>query len=91
MYYVYVLKSEKRKKLYIGYTSDLKKRVAGHNRGKSLATKPFIPYKLIYYEALLDRNDAKNREEYLKSGWGLKSLKNILKKYFCDLGGWAGR
>ena len=52
MYYVYVLKSQKTKRFYIGYTSDLKQRVLDHNIGE-MATKYGIPWKLIYYEAYL--------------------------------------
>ncbi|MDP1710535.1 MAG: GIY-YIG nuclease family protein [candidate division WWE3 bacterium] len=33
-YYVYVLESLKTKELYIGYSTDLKKRLAEHNRGR---------------------------------------------------------
>ena len=80
-YYVYVLQSLKNKSFYIGYTSNLKQRFKEHNAGKSLATKPFIPYKLIFYEAFLSRKDAKNREVYLKSGWGFRSIKRTLKDY----------
>ena len=81
MYYVYILQSLKDNSLYIGYTTDLKRRFEEHNSGKNLATKPFAPYKLIFYEAFLNRIDAKNREIYLKSGWGWRSIKKILKKY----------
>jgi putative endonuclease len=80
-YYVYILQSLKNHSLYIGYTSDLKKRFKEHNSGLSQATKPFIPYKLICYEAFLNRIDAKNRETYLKSGYGRKTIKIILNKY----------
>ncbi len=80
-YYVYILQSIKDKSLYIGYTTDLRKRLKEHNSGKSLATKPFRPYKLIFYEALLSRKDAKNREVYLKSGWGIRSIKKTLEDY----------
>ncbi len=80
-YYTYILESKKNNSLYIGYTSDLKKRFQEHNSGKSLATKPFIPYKLIFYEAFLNRIDAKNREEYLKSGYGRKTIKTLLNRY----------
>ena len=65
-YYTYILQSLKDNSFYIGYTSNLKKRFQEHNSGKSLATKPHYPYKLIFYEAFLDRSDAKNREKYLK-------------------------
>ena len=67
--------------MYIGYTTDLRKRFDQHNNGESLATKPFKPYKLIFYEAFLNRKDAKSREEYLKSGWGWRSVKKLLKNY----------
>lgn len=80
-YYVYILESIKVKKLYIGYSSDLKRRLKKHNAGKSLATKPFRPYKLIFYEAFLSKQDAKNREKYLKTGWGWRSTKKMLGDY----------
>ena len=80
MYYVYILKSLKDSSLYIGYSADLKKRFADHNNGKSLATKYRKPYKLVFYEAFTDRIDAKHRETYFKSGWGLRSIKKILKR-----------
>ena len=79
MFYIYILQSLKNKSLYIGYTTDLKKRFNEHNRGESLATKPFRPYRLIFYEAFIHKKDAKNRELYLKSGWGFRSIKKILK------------
>jgi putative endonuclease len=81
-YYVYILQSQKDKSLYIGYTTDLKKRFKEHSSGQSLATKPFRPYKLIFYEAFLNRIDAKNREEYLKSGFGRRTINKMLKKFF---------
>ncbi|MFA6250089.1 MAG: GIY-YIG nuclease family protein [Candidatus Shapirobacteria bacterium] len=81
-YYTYILASLKDKSLYIGYTSDLKKRFQRHNSGLNKATKPHIPYKLIHFEGFLNRVDAKRREVYLKSGWGLKSIKKMLQKYF---------
>ena len=81
MFYVYILQSLKDKSLYIGYTVNLKKRFIEHNNGESLATKPFRPYKLIFYEAFLNRLDAKRREEYLKSGWGFRSIRKMLINY----------
>jgi len=36
MFYVYILKSEKDGKLYIGYTNDLKRRLEEHNSGKNI-------------------------------------------------------
>jgi putative endonuclease len=84
-YYVYILESEKDKSLYIGYTSDLKKRFQQHNNGESRSTKPFRPYKLIFYEAFLQRIDAKKREEYLKSGYGRRTINRLLGKYLTNV------
>lgn len=81
-YYVYILQSQKDNSFYIGYTSDLIKRFKQHNSGESQATKPFRPYKLIFYEAFSNMIDAKNREEYLKSGYGRRTVKKLLNKYF---------
>jgi len=80
-YYVYILQSLKNGSLYIGYTTNWKRRFKSHNEGKNRATRPFRPYKLILYEAFLNKKDAKNREKYLKSGWGFRSIKKVLKNY----------
>ena len=80
MYYVYILRSLKDKSLYIGYTTDLKKRFLAHNNGLSVSIKHKRPYKLLFYGAFIDRIDAKHREEYLKSGWGFRSIKKLLKR-----------
>ena len=54
MYYVYILKSEKDKKFYTGYTKNLKLRFEQHCNGKVGSTKNRRPLKLIYYEACLN-------------------------------------
>lgn len=82
MYFAYILQSEKDERLYIGFTDNIDRRPNEHNEGKSSATKPFRPYKLIYYEAFLSRKDAKAREKYLKSGWGRRTIKKLLKNHF---------
>lgn len=61
MYYTYVLQSHQNKRLYTGYTSDLRKRFKEHNDGKSSYTKNRGPYELIYYEACLNKEDARSR------------------------------
>ena len=84
-YYVYILQSLNNNSFYIGYTSDLKKRIKDHNSGESKATKPFRPYRLIFYEAFLNRIDAKNREVYLKGGYGRKTIRSMLKNYLKNI------
>ncbi|OGD95730.1 excinuclease ABC subunit C [Candidatus Curtissbacteria bacterium RIFCSPHIGHO2_12_FULL_38_9b] len=73
-FYIYVLESAKDKKRYIGYTSDLRKRLKEHNLGKSEATKPRLPLKLIYFEGCLNQEDAKRRERYLKTTQGRRFM-----------------
>ena len=76
MYYLYILKSKKDKKLYIGSTNDLKRRVSDHNLGKVPSTKPRLPFELRYYEAFHAESDARKREASLKKdGRALGQLK----------------
>ncbi len=82
MFYVYVLFSEKDKKLYVGYTNNLEKRLNAHLKGLVNATKNRLPLKLVYYEACLHQQDATHREKYLKTSYGKKYLRNRLKNYF---------
>lgn len=81
IYYVYVVCSKKNGMWYTGYTSDLRKRFKEHNEGISTYTKGRGPFEIIYYEASLNKDDAKVRELYLKSGMGRRYLKNRLKRF----------
>lgn len=74
MFFVYILKSKKDGKLYIGFTKDLKKRVAFHNLGINTSTSWRKPLELIYYEGYLSEKDARTREKFLKSGRGHEVL-----------------
>jgi len=76
MWYTYVLKSLKDKKLYVGFSKDLKARIEEHKTGSVPATKNRRPLKLVYYEACLDEKKAVKREKYLKSGFGRNFLKS---------------
>jgi putative endonuclease len=78
IYFTYVLISEKDKKLYIGYSTDLKKRIKRHSDGKVIATRNRRPLKLIHYEVFINMHNAKNREIFLKSGRGRKQLKSSI-------------
>jgi putative endonuclease len=66
MYYVYIIKSKKNSRLYTGYSSNLKQRMADHSSGKSAYTRNLKPWSLVYYEAYISKLDAKHREESLK-------------------------
>ena len=81
IYYVYVLKSEKDKNFYTGYTKNLKLRLELHQKGKIESTKNRGLLKLIYFEGCLNQQDATHREKYLKTYLGKMFLKNRLKSY----------
>jgi len=80
-WYIYVIQSLKDKKWYTGITNDLRKRFNKHNKNKVLSTKKRGPFRLIYYEACLNKNDAVARETFLKTGMGKRYLKNRLKRF----------
>ena len=81
MFYTYVLLSKKDGRWYTGSTGDLRKRFNQHNTGQVFATKNRGPFKVIYYEACLNEQDARFREKYLKTGMGKRYLKNRLKRF----------
>ena len=66
MFYVYILKSKKDNKCYIGSTNNLKRRLKEHNDGLVFSTKGRRPLILIYYEAYRSEKDARKREANLK-------------------------
>ena len=74
MFYVYILKSKKDGKLYIGYTSNLRIRISQHNKGENKSTAHRRPFFLVYYEAFSIKSDALKREK------NLKQFKNSYKK-----------
>ena len=83
MYYLYCLESLKNHKLYIGFTTDLKKRFVDHNNGDGgNFTSHNRPWKLIYYEAYCEKKDAQSAEEYYKTGQGRGILRKKLQNYF---------
>jgi putative endonuclease len=80
MFYVYVLQSLRDKKLYIGYSADLKRRLREHKIGGSVSTKKRLPFKPLYYEAHTNENDARRRERYFKTEKGKSTLRQMLRE-----------
>ena len=71
MFYVYVLQNQSRDPIYIGYTEDLRRRFKEHQQ-----LERHKGWRLIYYEAYSNRQDAMQRERKLKSyGAALHGLK----------------
>jgi putative endonuclease len=78
-YFVYLLYSEKVHECYVGWTTDLSRRLNEHNSNLSTATKNNGPYTLVYYEAYSHKEQALGRERSLKHHPNvLRQLKNRL-------------
>jgi len=65
----------------VGYAQDLKKRVAQHRSKRIKTTKSFDKIELVYYEACLNKTDARKRELQLKTGFGKGYIKRRLENY----------
>ncbi|MBW7960228.1 GIY-YIG nuclease family protein [Patescibacteria group bacterium] len=77
-YYLYVLRSLKDKKLYIGRTTDLVRRFKEHQSGRNLSTKGRAPFKLIYYESYSSKTKCAQQELFYKTGAGREVLRHKL-------------
>ncbi len=82
MYYTYILQSQKNSRRYVGSTDDLKQRFTEHNSGiGGKYTKDNRPFKLIYYEAYIEKKDASKAEKFYKTGYGREILNGKLENY----------
>ncbi|NAS29483.1 GIY-YIG nuclease family protein [Flavobacteriaceae bacterium R38] len=79
MYFVYVLYSPSFDRYYIGMTQDYEKRLKEHNNGKTKSTKAFKPWEIIYKEIFNSREEAIDREKYLKSAAGRRWRKENIR------------
>jgi len=81
MFAVYILKSLKDHRLYIGSTKNLRERLLEHNDGKVYSTKNRRPFKVIYCELYRSEEDARVREHNLKLRTNAyRQLKRRIKK-----------
>ena len=77
-YFVYILKSLKNDRYYIGVSNNLERRLSDHNKGFSKATKPNRPYVLVYNEEYINRKEAYGRESALKKLKSRKALEKLM-------------
>ena len=79
MYYVYRLESLIDSiKVYVGFTTDIQKRLKAHNNGQNTHTSKYKPWKIINYIAFENEEKARDFEKYLKTGSG----RAFSKKHF---------
>ena len=87
MYFTYLLKCKSLDKeiFYVGFTRNLKLRIKRHLNKEVYTTKKFDKITLIYYEACLNKTDARKREIQLKTGFGKGYLKRRIESYKQDI------
>ena len=78
MYYVYILKSNKTGKHYVGYTRDLKERLKLHNSGKTKSLVRHIPLEIVKTEEYPFYQDARKRERQIKSYKSGEAFKKLI-------------
>jgi putative endonuclease len=72
---VYVLFSYQHKKIYIGFSSDLKNRLDSHNiYSKKGYTAKFRPWKVLFTEEYKSKKEAIIREKQLKTARGREHI-----------------
>ena len=78
MFYVYILRSQRSGRLYVGHTDDLTRRFQEHNEGRGgRFTRQNGPWELAYSEVHPDRASAMQRERFLKSVAGYREKKRL--------------
>jgi putative endonuclease len=81
MFYVYSLYSETFDKIYIGFSTDVEKRLDAHNDERNKGwTSRYKPWKIIYTEEFDNKTTALKREKQLKTSAGRKFLHVLVEK-----------
>ena len=80
MAFVYILKSLKNNRYYIGSTINLANRLKEHNSGQSKYTKYNLPFKLVFNKKYETISEARKIESILKSYKSKKIIDKIVKE-----------
>ena len=72
MYYVYVIRNEV-DEFYLGFSTNLEKRLVAHNAGGNQSTKGH-QWEMVYYEAYVSEKYARDREQTLKKNRRMKTF-----------------
>lgn len=79
MYYTYILYSKSKDRHYVGYSTDLRKRLADHLQNRVATTRGVNDYKIVWYAGFTSKSKAIEFEKYLKSSSGYAFRK---KRFF---------
>jgi len=77
---VYVLRSLKNGRYYVGSTDNMERRLEEHNSGKNESTKHNVPFKLVFWQEFDDIRTARQIEYQLKSKKSRKIIERIIEE-----------
>ncbi|MFA5867384.1 MAG: GIY-YIG nuclease family protein [Actinomycetota bacterium] len=80
-HYVYVLKSRKNGKHYVGETADLARRLKEHRLETTKSLRGHGPFDIVFFETYQNRKDARKRETYFKTGQGRRLRGELIDKF----------
>jgi putative endonuclease len=67
MFYIYIIRSQRLQRYYVGSTQAVQKRLQEHNSGKSASTRAGVPWELVHTESFSRRSEAVLRERKIKA------------------------
>ena len=81
MFTLYILFSPSLQRYYVGFTNDLERRLAEHNRKKGKFTDKGIPWSLVYTEVFQSKQEAMDREKFIKSRKSRQFIVDLIAGY----------
>ena len=75
-----MLKSEHFDYYYKGHSQNLEQRLKEHNSGMTLSIRPYIPFRIVYFERFISLEEAIQREKYFKTAAGRRFLKSKISE-----------
>jgi len=80
MWQVYIIKSVRSEKYYVGCTSNFSRRLIEHNKGYNISTEKNRPWVVVHLEKFNNQKEAYTREKEIKSYKGGNAFKKLLNK-----------
>ncbi len=78
LFYIYIIRSLRTKRFYVGSTQNLENRLHQHNLGKSSSTRAGAPWELVHTEMFPTRSEATHQEHRIKA--------RGISRYLADIG-----
>jgi putative endonuclease len=77
---VYILRSVKTGRHYIGHSADVDERFRAHNAGRVRSTKAYRPWEIIRREEYATKAEAYRREREIKSYKGGEAFQRLVQR-----------